>query len=68
MSSSILKASYNESEQELTITFASGKTYVYENVPVSEWEGLQQAESKGKYVNTEIKPYYYAEQVGRTRV
>lgn len=68
MSSSILKANYNEEEQELTITFASGKTYTYENVPVSEWEGLQQAESKGRYVNIEIKPYYYAEEQGRVRI
>lgn len=42
----------------LDITFASGRTFTYENVPVSVWEGLRDAQSPGSYFHANIKDAY----------
>lgn len=41
----------------LVIKYNSG-AYVYENVPQALYESLVQAESKGRFVNTNIKGYF----------
>ncbi|MDE2471891.1 MAG: KTSC domain-containing protein [Bradyrhizobium sp.] len=42
----------------LTITFASGSSYTYENVPLKVFEELQAASSPGKYYHQNIKDAY----------
>lgn len=42
----------------MEITFSSGKSYQYKEVPYSEYEEMVCAESVGKYFLTHIKPYY----------
>ena len=42
----------------LDITFASGRSFTYENVPMSVWEGLRDAPSPGSYFHANIKDAY----------
>jgi hypothetical protein len=46
---------YDDDACELDITFTSGKTYRYLEVPVEIYEGLLDAESKGEFFNDHIK-------------
>jgi hypothetical protein len=46
---------YDDDGCELDITFTSGKTYRYLEVPVEIYEGLLDAESKGEFFNDNIK-------------
>lgn len=39
---------------DLHVTYKGGKTYVHAGVPVANYEGLLQAQSKGAYLNTHI--------------
>ncbi|WP_163336038.1 KTSC domain-containing protein [Desulfopila sp. IMCC35008] len=49
--------------QVLTVEFNSGSRYDYYDVPEHVFEGMKQAESKGRYLNSEIKGHYrYARQ------
>lgn len=57
-STAILSGSYDPDSQELEITFQSGKTYTYYNVPEHEWQGLCAADSAGRYVRQHIQPAY----------
>ena len=43
---------------ELTLTFASGLSYTYPDVPKSVYDGLLAAGSAGSYYNSVIKPQY----------
>lgn len=54
-SSSVVKShSYNPGTLELTMVLQSGATYVYEGVPAATVEGLERAESKGRYFTKSI--------------
>ena len=44
-------ASYNTVTNELAVTFANGKTYVYVDVDRRVWDELIGASSAGKYFN-----------------
>ncbi len=49
--------------QTLTVEFNSGIRYNYYDVPIHVYEGMRSADSKGNYLNTEIKGVYrYARQ------
>jgi hypothetical protein len=54
-SSMMTFAKYDDDACELDITFTSGKTYRYLEVPVEIYEGLLDAESKGEFFNDSIK-------------
>jgi hypothetical protein len=54
-SSMMTFAKYDDDASELDITFTSGKTYRYLEVPVEVYEGLLDAESKGEFFNDSIK-------------
>lgn len=56
-SSTIKKVGYDEASKTLTIQFNSG-TYEYKNVEKQIYESLMNAESKGKFVATQIKSKY----------
>ena len=58
-SSSIRAVGYNAEAEELWIEFhSSPNPYVYFAVPAEVYGELEEAESKGEYVNLRIKPYY----------
>jgi hypothetical protein len=52
-SSNIAKFSYHS--DTLTVVFKNGGQYAYFGVPSSIFEGMKGAESKGKFLNTEVK-------------
>lgn len=54
----ILKMSYIKSKRLLTITFNSGATYEYFDVPTEVIDGITQADSLGKYFDKNIKGIY----------
>jgi hypothetical protein len=59
---------YDDDACELDITFTSGKTYRYREVPVEIYDGLLDAESKGEFFNDSIKDaFVYSEVRSRRR-
>jgi len=67
--SSIMKAvDYDDDSKELDITFVSGKTYRYLDVPPEIYIALLDAESQGQFFNEHIKDeFLYSEVRGRRR-
>lgn len=57
-SSSILAATWDDDSHELTIVFARGRSYVYENVPETVWDGFTSAPSAGQYFHQNIREVY----------
>ena len=57
-SSNLASASYDPDVENLTITFRSGDTYVYFNVPSAAYRGLQNAGSAGEYFSRQIRNRY----------
>jgi hypothetical protein len=55
--------SYDESRNELTVNFRSGKVYVYTLVPPSAAVAMHAAYSKGAYFNENIRDRYSYRQV-----
>jgi len=59
---------YDDDACELDITFTSGKTYRYREVPLEIYDGLLEAESKGEFFNGNIKNVFaYSEVRSRKR-
>jgi len=46
---------YNSISKVLTVKYASGSSYNFSGVPLSIWSALKAADSKGKYMNANIK-------------
>jgi len=62
-SSNIAGFSYGEDNQVLTVEFKNGTRYEYYDVQPHIFEGMKVADSKGKYINAEIKGHHrYARQ------
>jgi KTSC domain len=57
-SSSIEAAGYDLERRMLRIRYVRGSTYDYQAVPAKVFKDLLAAESKGRFVNWSIKPYY----------
>jgi hypothetical protein len=53
-SSMIAAAGYDAETRTLVVLFNNGKAYQYEDVPPEEFQGLMAAESKGKYMRSQI--------------
>ena len=49
---------FEESRSELTVTFTTGKTYVYGLVPKRIYGDFRSARSKGNFFNTRIRDRY----------
>lgn len=62
-STAIRSAGYDEDEWVLQLEITNGSIYNYFRVPPREYLGLLEAESKGAYVNRQVKPYYECEEV-----
>lgn len=54
-SSNVKKFRYQESTQRLEVEFLRGGVYAYSPVTPAEFEDLKAAESKGKWMNENIK-------------
>ncbi|HEX9774116.1 MAG TPA: KTSC domain-containing protein [Actinomycetota bacterium] len=55
-SSSIEAIGYDAARRELHVRFLNGGVYVYSAVSPETHRALMDAESKGRYLNLEIKP------------
>ena len=62
-SSAMTFVKYDDDSGELDITFTSGKTYRYLNVPPEVYDGLLDAESKGEFFNQNIKDDFVSSEV-----
>ena len=51
---------YEEGRSELTVTFTTGKTYVYGLVPKRIYDDFRGARSQGNFFNTHIRDRYPA--------
>ena len=58
-SSTISKLFYNELIHQLIVEFKSGQQYMYDQVSLEEYNNFCKAESKGKYMNENIKTKCY---------
>jgi hypothetical protein len=66
-SSMIHAVGYDAKTKSLEVVFNSGRTYVYENVPHSVYQGLMAAGSKGRYMLNAVIDCYDYHQVSRRR-
>ena len=57
-SSAIAAVAYDQQSEELSITFRSGQTYNYSNVPMGVYQGLMGASSMGAYFVENIRDNY----------
>ncbi|CAN7482758.1 KTSC domain-containing protein [Caulobacter sp. LjRoot300] len=61
MPSSVIRAwRYDAERAALTITFVSGKAYVYADVPADIAEGMRLAFAKGEFFNKAIRDRFVA--------
>jgi hypothetical protein len=66
-SSMIYAVGYDSKKRILEVVFNSGRTYCYEGVPPKIYKGLMAAESKGRYMLSEIIDVYPYAQLSRSR-
>jgi lysyl-tRNA synthetase class 2 len=59
-SRSIAAVGYDHDRSELFVRYVTGGTYAYSLVPARLYRELLASESKGRYVNTRIKPNHAA--------
>ncbi len=57
-SSNILAIGYDDVTRELYVQFLNGCTYIYSDVPPETYGEMLQADSKGSFLNREVKPNY----------
>jgi hypothetical protein len=58
ISTNILAIGYELDNLVLEIEFSHGAVYQYSGVPEGEYDGIMNADSKGKYFNANIKNRY----------
>lgn len=49
---------YDEPNEEVWVRFRSGSTYAYSNVPAGVFEQFRTSDSKGGFVNRELRNVY----------
>ena len=64
-SSTIATVGYDEEQRIMEIVFSDGRVYHYLEVPPERALSLLRAESKGRFLNREIKPHFGYRAVGR---
>jgi hypothetical protein len=57
-SSSLTSLGYDARKHLLEVEFRNGGVYRYMDVPEEEFDALRHADSAGRYLNQEIKPFY----------
>lgn len=60
-SSAVDKLSYDALTERLFVTYTSGRTYCYVDVPEHYWTAFLDSGSKGTFVNESIKPIFNCE-------
>ena len=63
-STAIRDCDYDAEQRELTVTFVTGRRYVYFDVEPDTYEAFTSAASKGGYFNTRIRDRYAFEEIG----
>ena len=63
-SSNIEAVGYDPERHVLTVQFRNGSTYEYEEVPSSKHQDLMAADSKGGFLNKEIKGSHSYRKIG----
>jgi hypothetical protein len=64
-SSHIASVGYDEEQQIMEIVFHDGRVYHYLEVPPERVLSFLRAESKGRFLNSDIKPHFQYRAVGR---
>jgi KTSC domain-containing protein len=64
-SSHIASVGYDEEQQIMEIVFRDGRVYHYLEVPPERVLSLLRAESKGRFLNSDIKPHFRYRAAGR---
>lgn len=67
-SSAVRRVRYDQRQRRLDLIYASGEPYGYYYVPHSKYRALLEAESKGKFVNREIKPAHPFRKLSRKTI
>ena len=67
-SSMIRAVGYDRKIRLLEIVFNTGEVYQYEDIPLSEYNGLMKAKSKGAYMQANIIDVYPYYQIERQRL
>jgi hypothetical protein len=62
-STAIRFISYDEDTERLSVTFVTGRRYLYEGVPVDVYEDFLRAPSRGGFFNAEIRDRYDYEEI-----
>ena len=57
-SSMLRRVRYDPKNRFLDVVFRNGETYRYKDIPPDEYDGLMNAESHGKYMQTRIIDHY----------
>jgi lysyl-tRNA synthetase class 2 len=57
-STAIRDIEYDDSEECLTVTFVTGRVYVYFDVPIDVAADFHASRSKGTFFNTQIRDRY----------
>lgn len=63
-SSAIARIGYNPADSRLVVTFNSGRSYAYFGVSRQRFVAFEAADSKGNYLNTQIKGRYPYRRLG----
>jgi KTSC domain len=66
-STAIRNTFYVPVKRELWVTFVSGRSYVYEEVPAEVFDAFKTASSRGAFFNHEIRDRYAFREVTRGR-
>ena len=64
-STAIRDFSYDETVRRLTITFVSGRRYVYDDVPSDVFDAFTRADSRGGFFNRDIRDRYHYREIAR---
>jgi hypothetical protein len=65
-STAIRRFAYDFPRRELKVTFTTGRRYVYFDVPPKIHQAFIDAESKGVFFNTQIRPHFYYRELSST--
>ena len=57
-STNLSQVDYDSETEEMTITFQDGRSWMYSNVPVTIFQGIQHAPSAGSYFWRQIRSRY----------
>jgi hypothetical protein len=64
-STAIRSLFYDSAKCELSVTFVTGRRYVYADVPGEVFEAFKTAESRGAFFNHEIRDRYTYREIRR---